>query len=121
MTCFNDWCEERGGLDNQEEKEILEQVKYFFEQNAESRFEDLTGANMKTIINRVGFKNMEEGQLVFYVLPESFKNDICAGFNPKVASEILYKEGFLESPKSATKRIRTIPIRVYTFLSKTLE
>ena len=121
LICFNDWCEERGGLDNQEEKEILGQVKHFFEQNAESRFEDLTGANLKTIVNMVGYKNIEEGHLVFYVFTESFKRDICKGLNFKLAKEVLKEKGWLENKNSTTKRIKNELRRVYTFLSKIYE
>lgn len=118
IKCFNDWIETRGGIKDQEDKAILEQVKLFFEQNGESRFYDLNKQNETKTINMAGYKETENGDTVFYVYPETFKKEICSGFNFKQAKETLYKIGWLENEQAEPKSIKNEKKRVYKITSK---
>lgn len=89
--CLNDWMIARGGVGNQEDKQILEQVKYFFEQHAESRFYDLTAGKDQKIINMAGYKDKVHDEWEYYVLPTVLKKDVCGGLNINLAKEILTK------------------------------
>ena len=116
-SCLKDWLTARGGVGNQEDKQILEQVKYFFEQHAESRFYDLTKGNDQKIINMAGYKDKVLNEWEYYVLPTVFKNDVCQG-NINLAKQVLTKKYWLKSEKSMPKRIGEEVKKVYIFTSK---
>lgn len=115
--CLNDWLTARGGVGNQEDKQILEQVKYFFEQHAESRFYDLTAGKDQKVINMAGYKDKVLDEWEYYVLPTVFKNDVCSGLNINLAKDVLTKKGWLKDEKSTPKRIGGEVKKVYIFTS----
>lgn len=118
IKCFSDWIETRGGIKDQEDKAILEQIKLFFEQNSESRFADIENDTDRKIINMAGYKARESGDTVFYVYPQTFKKEICNGFNFKQAKEVLYKKGWLENEQAEPKSFKNEKKRVYKITSK---
>ncbi len=118
IKCFSDWIETRGGIKDQEDKAILEQIKLFFEQNSESRFVDINNDVDRKIINMAGYKAKENGDTVFYVYPETFKKEICNGFNFKQAKEVLYKKDWLENEQAEPKSFKNEKKRVYKITSK---
>lgn len=87
----------RGHTGNQERMAILTQVQAFFEAHGASRFEDLQTANDQRIINRVGFKRTNEsGAKEYLVLPEMFRQEICRGLDPKLATQVLVEAEMLK-------------------------
>ena len=92
--CFDDWLAFRGGFGAAEDSAILEQVKLFIEQHGASRFQDIDRP-AATCINRVGFRRDTENGTEFYILPESFRTEVCKGHNPKRASALLLESGLL--------------------------
>lgn len=117
-SCLKDWLTARGGVGNQEDKQILEQVKYFFEQHAESRFYDLTAGKDQKIINMAGYKDKILDEWEYYILPTVFKNDVCQGLNINLAKQVLTKKGWLKDEDSIQKKINGNNKRVYIFTSK---
>jgi putative DNA primase/helicase len=104
-ACFSAWLESFGGDGNREERKILEQVRAFFEAHGNSRFEvDIDDKKRKPttpeplrVFNRVGFRRTgEDGAVDFRVLPESFKNEICDGLDPKAVERLLVQTGWIE-------------------------
>ena len=136
-TCFMDWLRQRGGAGDHEETAILSQVRAFFEANGESRFSDFDLAEKivthqeeerRATANRVGFKQRSQLEgYTYYVLPEAFKNEICAGLNPERAIQVLKAADWLEpdnqGKSSQLKRLPGFgkPTRCYVFTSKMWE
>lgn len=116
LKCFSDWLEQRGGKKNKEGKYLLEQVKYFFELNSNSRFIDIKDSAHK-VRNKAGYKELKENVWVYYVLPEVFKKELCIGIKPQLAKKILVEEKWLESEKSVVKKVGEVSTRVYVFNS----
>lgn len=100
--CFNAWLEQRGTIGNQDRAVIIAQVQAFFEAHGASRFEDLQPNNSQRIINRVGFKRSKDNENEYLVLPEMFRREVCAGFDPKLAAQVLIDIGML-NPSSEGK------------------
>ncbi|WP_343549129.1 DUF927 domain-containing protein [Ralstonia sp.] len=95
-TCFASWLEGFGGTGNREERSILSQVRAFFEAHGSSRFEAMDATQDQRIINRAGFYRVADGGArTYYVLPESFRSEVCQGFNPKEAKAALIGAGML--------------------------
>ena len=94
--CFEAWIKARGGLENLESESIKEQARSFFAAHGDSRFADWNDTNSgKTIINRAGFRKKHDDGDVFAVLPDTYKNEICAGYDMRTVSKILITAGWL--------------------------
>ncbi|MBF8262842.1 MAG: uncharacterized protein HW387_507 [Parachlamydiales bacterium] len=93
--CFESWLKNRGGVSAQEGHEILRQVRHYFEQHGDSRFTVIGSMDDHKTINRAGYKKMVDNSWHYFILPESFKQDICCGFDVQIAIEILVEKGWL--------------------------
>jgi len=104
-TCFQSWLYLRGGVGNQESKNLIDQVRGYFEQYGDSRFVGVHFAkpNEGLVITdkfqkynrRDGFRNRDEhGRNEFLVLPAAFR-EICEGFSVRAAAKILVKKGII--------------------------
>jgi uncharacterized protein (DUF927 family) len=98
--CFVAWLESFGGIGNREERNILSQVRAFFEAHGASRFEDIHASGDQRIINRAGFyRTGPNGEREFLVLPEAFRRELCQGFSEKAVKDILISAGMLITAK----------------------
>ena len=95
-TCFAAWLEAFGGSGNREERAILAQVRAFFETHGASRFEDISATIDQRIPKRAGFyrNGIKEGR-EFLVLPETFRREVCQGFDEKTVKKVLIEAGLL--------------------------
>lgn len=97
--CFHAWLQQRGGTEDLEKKNALAQIRVFFEAHGMSRFSDWYISGHIPIPHRAGFKRTVEQMVHFYVLPETFKREICQGLDFRQVSQWLLKEGWLEGDK----------------------
>ncbi|QOY96575.1 DUF927 domain-containing protein [Massilia sp. UMI-21] len=94
--CFAAWLDAFGGVGNREERNILAQVRAFFEAHGASRFEDIHATGDQRIINRAGFyRTGVSGDREYLVLPEAFKRELCQGNDIKTVTAELLKAGWL--------------------------
>jgi uncharacterized protein (DUF927 family) len=127
QKCFRAWLEGFGGAGNREERSMLSQVKAFFESHGASRFENLNADADQRIINRAGFfRTGSNGQTEYLVLPESFKRDVCQGYDAKSVTAALVSAGWLEkgSDGKSSQRVRINGMgqtRLYAFTGKMWE
>lgn len=125
-ACFKSWLDSRGGLVSQEELAILAQVKRFFENHGESRFTWWDAPLEHKTINRAGFKKISDDGIEYFVLPESFKNDVSSGFDHRLVARICLNHGLLkEGTNQEPTRSEKLPhstgnTRCYRFTSKVL-
>ena len=95
VACFNSWLEDKEGVGDDENRQILEHVKSFFELHAHSRFFDLDGFKDQKISNMAGYKSVYQDAVMFFVSPSVFQNEICKSFNRKSVISLLIDKGFL--------------------------
>ncbi|MFV5426691.1 DUF927 domain-containing protein [Acinetobacter towneri] len=104
---YNDWLSKFKYVGNFREKQILTQVRAFFEAHSNSRFElinpplnSMGYEPMQKIQNRVGFiKNNPNDNRKFLVFSDKFKTQICGKFDYKEVRKILKKYGWLDCDK----------------------
>jgi uncharacterized protein (DUF927 family) len=127
-ACFASWLEGFGGIGNREERDVLAQVRAFFEAHGASRFEDVAATDDQRIVNRAGFYRTGPGGVrEFLVLPEAFKTEVCKGRDAKAAEKLLVAQGWIEpgGDGRATQKPRLPGIgttaRVYVFTGKVWE
>lgn len=125
MRCFDKWLQNRGTSGLQEEQQVLSHIKHFFEQHGESRFSSWRNSNEENhskTVNRMGFRKED----IFYIFLESFKKELCFGFDHEFVTKVLLKHGWLmpDSNGNATRSER-LPggsgnTRVYRFTNLVL-
>ena len=114
-ACFKAWVEHRGGTGPAEIREGLAQVRAFLERYGASRFEPAWEERAPTdpyVHDRAGFRRRaglppEEstgpaGALAaraqpweYFVLPEAWRREVCAGFDPKAIARAMAARGSL--------------------------
>ena len=95
VACFNSWLEDKDGVGDDENRQIIDQVKSFFELHGHSRFFDLDGYPDQKIHNMAGYKQTDENGTTFFVSPSVFQKEICKNFNRKTVISLLIEQGFL--------------------------
>lgn len=124
-ACFNAWLAARGGAGNGEVAAMLKQVRRFLELHGEGRFTWWHRAaddhNAKTL-QRAGFRRMvndkgepiksnaehqreygetmtpfdgERTAVEYFVMPETFRAEVCQGFDPEAVCKVLADCGCL--------------------------
>jgi putative DNA primase/helicase len=124
-ACFNAWLEARGGTGNGEVVAMLRQVRRYLETNGEGRFTQWHRAaddHAPKTLQRAGFRRMvgEDGQPIktdadhqrefgermsptigesvrfeYFILPETFRAEVCVGFDYKTVARVLLDHGCL--------------------------
>ena len=98
-TCFRAWIEARGGIEAAEVAAGIAQVRRFIEQHGDSRFTPWNTADKdgdRPTINRAGFRRPDgEGGVEYYVLPEVWRTEVCAGFDAGTLARSLAEHGLL--------------------------
>jgi len=143
-ACFKAWLEQRAaGAGAAEIAAAIAQIKKFFEAHGESRFTEwsdeasASGAfsndddshhahKPHPTINRAGLRRTSEyDRTEFFVFPETFKTELCAGFDAKAIAEELIRRQLLFPDKDgkASRPVRLPGVglkRVYHFSSRIL-
>lgn len=125
-VCFDAWFEDRGGADAGEDLAAIAAVSFFIEKHGEARFEPAAGtADGFPIRDRAGWRRGEGDAREWLVLPEVWKQEVCAGHNPTAVAKALVERGMLkpdtEGKHSRSERIREgVKMRVYVVTSKIL-
>jgi uncharacterized protein (DUF927 family) len=132
VTCYKAWLAQRGGAGNLEELNMLTQVQRFFEAHGEARFTDWdrpvsnTDSHPPRTINRAGYRKHvpavdDSGTAIYvegigrdthteyYVLPETFKGEVCAGFDYRTVCKLLVKHGCLMTEGKGFTRKERLP------------
>jgi putative DNA primase/helicase len=124
-SCFNAWLAARGGIGNGEVVAMLRQVRRFLELNAEGRFamwhrgaddqapKTLNRAGVRRMVNEDGEPIKSNSQLgaalgdrmstalgegvsfEYFILAETFKTEVCSGFDFKAVARVLLAHGCL--------------------------
>lgn len=92
--CFNEWLEENG-TGNREDRRIIEQVIAFMDVNALSmRFSDWNAQT--TNQNHAGYRKQEGSINEYWIVPVTFENEVCKGYSPRKACEVLHNHEWLK-------------------------
>jgi uncharacterized protein (DUF927 family) len=96
---FQVWLEERGGAAPYEARQAVSQVRQFVEMHGDSRFDDVTtpDPDRKPVVNRAGFRRGHGEDRRWLVPPEVWRNEICAGLNPRETAKTLATLHVLET------------------------
>lgn len=120
---FKAWLGTRSNGNTDSENAIL-QVRHFLEMHGDSRFQLIDNQNAntsggmfvsaspaRTIINRAGFKrvNTTTDETEFLILPESFRQDVCKGFDVVFVVKELKARGYLHYDSGKNQKTERLP------------
>ncbi|MCE5294728.1 MAG: DUF927 domain-containing protein [Chlamydiales bacterium] len=135
-ACFEDWLHARGSVGCMEIDQIKAHIRNFFELYGESRFADLasftpdahdpniTQTPHQKIVNRAGFRECKGDKTTYYVFPEVFKSELCAGYDKKLVERVCREAGWLIPGNERIQLKKRLPQMgsksVYAFSNKVL-
>lgn len=102
--CYKDWLSKRGGESDQEQRAMLQQVRAFLEQHAESRFtsterSEIDEKHAPRTAYRAGFRrpvSTTTGQAwEFYILPAAWRTEVCKGYDSVAVARLMHARGWL--------------------------
>jgi uncharacterized protein (DUF927 family) len=118
---FQRWWKARGTTGHSDEERAIAQVRAFLEKHGASRFQrrnDSGETLTQTVINRAGYVDFNsKGEIDFYyILPEQFRSEVCAGFNYATVLSALKAKDFLKPGSDRDQaEIRTAEGKVRVF------
>jgi uncharacterized protein (DUF927 family) len=124
-NAFRRWLYNRGGNGNLEEKQILQQVRLFFEREGEAGFTRWCSEDAKVdehaprSMKRYGFRKTDsdrdplEGESTenhYYIFSESFRAEVCKGYDPVRVARLLRDRGALmcDEEKAGSRLQRSV-------------
>ncbi|WP_271839955.1 DUF927 domain-containing protein [Commensalibacter communis] len=131
-TCFEAWLDHRGGAENEEVIQAIDNVREYIQTHGESRFSLLMGSNAfeeditSKTANRVGYRKQDltTKEVEYWVFPNKWK-ELCGGLDGAFVARILSERGYLlrENEKRLQKRMRIgkNQYRMYVLTNKLLE
>jgi putative DNA primase/helicase len=82
------------------ERKLQAQVRAFIERHGASRFEPVWAEGAEPTHDRVGFRRLvgdgRDGLWWYYVLPESWKSEVCKGLDAGDVARLLVAAGHLD-------------------------
>jgi len=89
------WIKGRGGLEPAEVRQAIEQVRLMIQAHGESRFHSLDDADAKPVANRLGWRKGAGAEREWWILPTSWRAEVCTGLDPQFVARLLAKRGAL--------------------------
>jgi putative DNA primase/helicase len=120
---FRKWMAERGGAEAAETRQAVAQVRLFIEQYGDSRFDPLGESEARPANNRAGWRDGTGPSRQWFIPPETWKWELCAGLDPKFVAKTLAARGMLKRAKDGhqsvvkiegtAKRVYVITARIF--------
>ena len=123
QACFRAWIRHRGGIGGFDDMEAKKLLLSFLEQH-EGRFQPLRdaqdGKDASKYGNLAGFKKKLKNGTVYYILPETFREEVYRGMNYRRAAEGLVACGLMMREKKGYTRHLPVELpglgRVHCFI-----
>jgi uncharacterized protein (DUF927 family) len=100
-TIFTAWLGNQSASAPSDAENAVKQVRAFLEAHGLSRFQE-TENSFGIVNNRVGFRRKSAGSDEigeYLILRESFRTEVCKGFDPKFVADVLAERGYLEKSR----------------------
>jgi putative DNA primase/helicase len=96
-VCFHSWLRARGTAGALDDLRLLRQIRYFLQTYGAARFQQLPMKDFDRApsLQRSGFRMLHGGECVYLIHPEAFRDEICKGFDPRRALQLLNEGKYL--------------------------
>jgi uncharacterized protein (DUF927 family) len=104
IRCFSEWLEDRGTFGGSDLESGIRQVRAFIGAHGASRFQSIPGRRSASIEeeqgpiirDRAGFRRVNStGETEYLIFPETFRAEVCAGYDYRAICHELNKRKFL--------------------------
>lgn len=112
---FESWLANRGTTGSSEHEAAIAQVRSFIEVHGASRFQNINGKGDLIINNRAGFYRCDEDtnfQTEYLVFGDTFKKEVCSGYDYRTVASELHKRGYLRRPNNPDNKRFQIQVRM---------
>jgi uncharacterized protein (DUF927 family) len=89
------WIDGRGGTESSEVRQAVEHARLIIEMHGDARFQPIDDADAKPAVNRLGWRKGAGAEREWWVPPESWKAEICAGLEAQFVARVLADRGML--------------------------
>jgi uncharacterized protein (DUF927 family) len=98
---FRVWLNGWQGNGNSDAEKAISQVRLFLEKHGQSRFQLLGDYSLEAekIVNHAGYKRVSKdgtGKTEYLIFPETFRAEVCIGYDSTITAGALAERGFLE-------------------------
>jgi putative DNA primase/helicase len=121
---FARWIELRGGTESAEARQAVDRVRLFIEQHGDARFASLDDPDERPVANRAGYRKGNGTEREWWVLPEVWRTEICAGQDPQFVARTLAGAGMLRTQAERLQcnvRIKDATLRAYVVMAAIFE
>jgi uncharacterized protein (DUF927 family) len=118
------WIEHRGGTEPAEARHAVEAVRLFIEQHGDARFALVDDADARPVAHRAGFRKGAGPEREWWVLPEVWRAEICAGQDAQFVARVLAGSGMLRTQKEGLQckvRVGIDTLRAYVVTAAIFE
>lgn len=89
------WIELRGGTEPAEARQAIETVRLFIEAHGDARFASVDDTDAWPVANRAGYRKGSGAEREWWILPEVWRAEICAGHDAQLVARVLADAGML--------------------------
>jgi putative DNA primase/helicase len=110
------WIELRGGTEPAEARQAVEAVRLFIESHGEARFAPVDDADARPVPNRAGYRKADGAEREWWILPEVWRSEICAGHDAQFVARVLEGLGMLRRQAEGLQckvRVGSSTLRAY--------
>ena len=98
-ACFEAWKKERGTMGSSDMENALNQIRFFLETYGGSRFDNIKECSVESekarAFQRAGYRKEIDGESVFLITPQVFRQEVCKAWNYNDVASALLKQGHL--------------------------
>jgi uncharacterized protein (DUF927 family) len=124
-AALTSWVDGRGGTEGAEVREAISRVRLFIERHGDSRFEPVDKSDdFRPVLNRAGWRKGSGSERLWLIPAETWRMEVCFGFDPSLAAQILAERGMLVRGADCFTRVHKIggrPQRAYTITTAILD
>ena len=118
------WIELRGGTEPAEARQAVESVRLFIEQHGDARFASVDDPDARPVANRAGYRKGNGAEREWWVLPEVWRTEICAGQDAQFVARALAGAGMLRTQAEGLQcnvRVKDATLRAYVVTAAIFE
>ena len=118
------WIELRGGTEPAEARQAVESVRLFIEQHGDARFASVDDTDARPVANRAGYRKGNGTEREWWVLPEVWRKEICAGQDAQFVARALAGAGMLRTQAEGLQckvRVKDATLRAYVVTAAIFE
>jgi uncharacterized protein (DUF927 family) len=117
------WIALRGGTEPAEARQAIECVRLFIEQHGDARFASVEDADARPVANRAGYRKGSGTEREWWVLPEVWRTEICAGHDAQFVARVLADSQMLRKQAQGLQcnvRVGSSTLRAYVITAAIL-